>query len=66
MNEPLMLDPGQVARLAGLTRKQLLERCRCGRGPRLYRLGQRTVRFLKNDVADWLESRVEPDERKQA
>ena len=56
-NQP-MLTPDDAAQMVGMTKEQLLARVRRGRGPRAYKLGQRTIRFARQDIDAWLEKRA--------
>ena len=53
--------------LADLTRAQLLDRIKRGRGPRVIKLGHETWRFTRGDVIDWLGGcTFEPGARRRA
>lgn len=54
-----MLTTAQVAPMIGYTHGSLIKLRQRGGGPKFYRLGYKTVRYRREDVEAWIESRRE-------
>jgi excisionase family DNA binding protein len=57
-----MMTPKQAALMLGVTERKLQCMRSDGSGPRYHRLGHRTVRYMKDDILEWLRTRAEPNE----
>jgi predicted DNA-binding transcriptional regulator AlpA len=53
-SDDIVLTPGEAAAALGMTASRLKVLRRVGRGPAYLRLGGRLIRYLVDDVNEWL------------
>ncbi len=54
-----LLNTEQVADLAGLSPRTIKQMRQTGNGPRYFRLGERTIRYKREDINEWIEKKYQ-------